>query len=314
VETVERPLLKPWYRLSVESGRSVLRYAGSVLEFEGKAAERLVPHLLPLLDGTRTVDGVVAELGEPARPAIEHALALLRAHDLLTERAPDGSGEGARRCAELLAATDEAGRTVAELHRGLAAVDVHVLGSGPAAEPIGRLLQASAAGSVASLDWDGRPPAEGFVVAVPASAELPLLEQWNRRALLAHTAWLQVLPFDGRLAAVGPVFVPGQTACHECFRLRRDSTIAPIPDRTTGSHVGSPALDAVLAGLAAQVVLRRLAAGDTSESGVLLAVELVPELRCTRHFVYRVPRCPACSPAMQRAAAAPWNGAHDVAA
>jgi bacteriocin biosynthesis cyclodehydratase domain-containing protein len=308
---MERPLLKPWYRLSVESGRSVLRYAGSILEFEGAAAERLVPHLLPLLDGTRTVEGVVAELGEPVRPAVEHALALLRAHDLLTESAPVGSGEGARRCAELLAATDAAGRTVAELHARLATVEVHVLGNGPAAEPIGRLVQASGAGCVTNLDWDSRPPADGLVVAVPASVELPLLEQWNRRALIAHTAWLQVLPFDGRLAAVGPVFVPGQTACHECFRLRRDSTIAPIPDRTTGSHVGSPTLDAVLAGLAAQVVLQRLAGDNTAESGVLLAVELVPELRCTRHFVYRVPRCPACSPAMQRAAAAPWS---DVAA
>jgi bacteriocin biosynthesis cyclodehydratase domain-containing protein len=308
---MERPLLKPWYRLSVESGRSVLRYAGSILEFEGAAAERLVPHLLPLLDGTRTVDGVVAELGEPVRPAVEHALALLRAHDLLTESAPEGSGEGARRSAELLAATDAAGRTVAELHARLTTVEVHVLGSGPAAEPIGRLVQASGAGCVATLDWDSRPPADGLVVAVPASVELPLLEQWNRRALIAHTAWLQVLPFDGRLAAVGPVFVPGQTACHECFRLRRDSTIAPIPDRTTGSHVGSPTLDAVLAGLAVQVLLQRLAGDNTAESGVLLAVELVPELRCTRHFVYRVPRCPACSPAMQRAAAAPWS---DVAA
>ena len=311
METLERPLLKPWYRLSVEGGRSILRYAGSVLEFEGAAAELLVPHLLPLLDGTRTLDDVVTELGEAARPAVEHALALLRAHDLLTERAPDGSGEGARRCAELLGATDAAGRTVAELHARLATVEVHVLGNGPAAEPIGRLLQASGAQSVTSLGWNGRPPAEGLVVAAPASDELPLLEQWNRRALVARTPWLQVLPFDGRLAAVGPVFVPGETACHECFRFRRDSTIAPIRDRTTGSHVGSPALDAVLAGLAAHVALRRLAGEDTAEAGVLIAVELVPELRCTRHFVYRVPRCPACSPAMRRAAAAPWS---DVAA
>jgi bacteriocin biosynthesis cyclodehydratase domain-containing protein len=311
METLERPLLKPWYRLSVEGGRSVLRYAGSVLEFEGAAAELLVPHLLPLLDGTRTLDDVVGELGEPARAAVEHALALLHAHDLVTERAPDGSGEGARRCAELLAATDAAGRTVAELHARLATVEVHVLGNGPAAEPIGRLLQASGAGCITSLGWNCRPPAEGLVVAAPASDELPLLEGWNRRALVARTPWLQVLPFDGRLAAVGPVFVPGETACHECFRLRRDSTIAPTRDRTAGSHVGSPALDATLAGLAAQVVLRRLAGGDTAEAGMLIAVELVPELRCTRHFVYRVPRCPACSPAVQRAAAAPWS---DIAA
>ncbi len=97
METAERPLLKPWYRLSAEGGRSVLRYAGSVLEFEGAAAERLIPHLLPLLDGTRTVDDVVAELGEAVRPAIEHALSLLRAHDLLTESvASPQSTAGAR--------------------------------------------------------------------------------------------------------------------------------------------------------------------------------------------------------------------------
>jgi len=115
-----------------------------------------------------------------------------------------------------------------------------------------------------------------------------------------------VLPFDGRLAAVGPVFVPGQTACHECYRWRRDSTIAGVRDRTTGHYLGAPPLDAVLAGLAAHVVLRRLAQID-GDAGVLLAVELVPELRCTRHYVYRVPRCAACSPAARRAASAPWG-------
>src|ERR1700747_1250318 len=39
---VERPLLKPWYRLSLDDGCAVLRYAGSVLEFEGAAAKRLL--------------------------------------------------------------------------------------------------------------------------------------------------------------------------------------------------------------------------------------------------------------------------------
>jgi hypothetical protein len=111
METVERPLLKPWYRLSVDDGRSTLRYAGSVLELEGKAAQRLLPHLLPLLDGTRTVDQVVAELGEAVRPAVEHALSLLRAHELLTEAVPVDAAVGARRCAELLSALDPGGRT-----------------------------------------------------------------------------------------------------------------------------------------------------------------------------------------------------------
>ncbi|HLX19576.1 MAG TPA: TOMM precursor leader peptide-binding protein [Gaiellaceae bacterium] len=296
----ERPLLKPWYRLSVDGGRSTLRYAGSVLEFEGEAAERLLPHLLPLLDGTRSVDEVVSELGEPVRPAVEHALSLLRAHDLLTEPA---RSDRARRCAELLAATDAFGRTVAELAASVAAVEVFVLGAAPAAELVGRLLQASGVRTVTSFGWDDPVP-DGFVVAAPAGAELRALEAWNRRALDAGVTWLQVLPFDGRLAAIGPVFVPKQTACHACFLHRRDATIAPLPDRSVGAHAGSPALDAVAAGLAAHMTVRWLAADDLSDAGVVVAVEPAREVRCTRHFVHRVPRCPACS---NVSAATPWS-------
>jgi len=302
---VERPLLKPWYRLSLEDGCAVLRYAGSVLEFEGAAAKRLLPHLLPLLDGTRTVDEVVGELGEAVRPAVEHALSLLRAHDLITAGTPPDAAAGGRRTAELLAAIGAAGRTPADLHARLVAVEVRVLGGGPAAEPVARLLQASNVLAVDRLAWDDEAPVDGLVVAVPASEELPELAAWNRRA---PGPWLQVLPFDGRLAAVGPVFVPGQTACHECFLLRRDSTIAPRPDRSQGRHSGSPALDAVVAGLAAHIALRWLAAGELADAGVLLAVDPGAELRCTRHFVHRVPRCPVCSPSAQRAAASPWSG------
>src|SRR5581483_3521280 len=174
MERTERPLLKPWYRLSVEGGRSVLRYAGSVLEFEGAAAERLLPHLLPLLDGTRSVDDVVAELGEAVRPAVEHALSLLRAHDLLTEGAPRPDGTG--RCAALMAAT--VGVSVAEAQRRLPEVDVRILGSGPPAIPLGRLLQLSGIRSVEGLGWQDD-PAGGFVVAVPDSSEVPRLADWN---------------------------------------------------------------------------------------------------------------------------------------
>ena|SRR5581483_8813263 len=179
--TPERPLLKPWYRLSAEGGRSVLRYAGSVLEFEGAAAERLLPHLLPLLDGTRTVDDVAAELGETVRPAVEHALTLLRAHDLLTEPSPQGVDA---RCAELLAATT--GATVADVHARLRNEKACVVGTGRASEPLGRILQASGVPAVERRDWDDTPSGE-LVVAVPSNAEIPRLEEWNERALETGT-------------------------------------------------------------------------------------------------------------------------------
>ena len=305
METVERPLLKPWYRLSADGGRSTLRYAGSVLEFEGAAAERFLPHLLPLLDGTRTVEEVVGELGEAARPAVEHALSLLRAHDLLTEAVPGGAAAGARRTAELLAAVEPSG-TCAEVHARLAKSAVCVLGEGAVALTAGRLLRAGGAGAVDMLEWTAEPPAEAFVVAAPDAGEVARLDEWNERALAAGVTWLQVLPFDGRLAAVGPVIVPGETACHACYRLRRDSTISALPDRAGGDYPSAPALDAVVAGLAALAALRWLA-GSLADAGVLVAVELAPELRCTRHYLYRVPRCPACSPAARGAATLPWS-------
>ena len=297
MEAPERPLLKPWYRLSAEGGRSVLRYAGSVLEFEGAAAERLLPHLLPLLDGSRTVDEVVAELGEPVRPAIEHALSLLRGHDLLTE----GVAGSSPTC-ELLAATT--GHTVAEMQRRLDRAEIHVLGSGATADLICRLAERSN-----RLDWNEPLPRSGFVVAAPSGAEVHRLTEFNRAAVDARAEWMQVLPFDGRLAAIGPVFVPGETACHECFLFRRDATISPARDRTRGAYLESPVIDAVVAGLAVHTALRHVTAGG--DAGTLLAVELAPELRCTRHFVYRVPRCAACSTSAHRAALAPWS---DVAA
>src|SRR2546423_13972890 len=176
---MERPVLKPWYRLSTNGGRSVLRYAGSVLEFEGRAAQRLLPQLLPLLDGTRTVDEVVAAIGEGVRPAIEHALSLLRAHELLTEPVPADAADGARRCAELLAATDPAARSGAELAAGLAAMEAYVVGAAPAAEAVGRLLRQSGAGAVEGPGWGDPPPARGLTVVAPPPARLPRAPAWE---------------------------------------------------------------------------------------------------------------------------------------
>jgi hypothetical protein len=84
----ERPLLKPWYRLAVDDGKVVLDHAQSALVFEGAAAARLLPALLPLLDGEHSLSDIVATLGQPAEAAIEQALALLAAHRLLTGPLP----------------------------------------------------------------------------------------------------------------------------------------------------------------------------------------------------------------------------------
>ena len=310
-----RPLLKPWYRLAAGAERVTLRFGESLLELEGRAASTLLPELLPRLDGTRTVDEIVAVLGAPIRPAIEHALALLAEHGLLTEAPAAELHDGGRRSAELLAATDARRRSPHELAQRLSEAHVAIVGAAQTAEEVARLLQLAGVAVVARAAWaEPLPAATELVLAAPRGEELPLLGAWNERMLAAAVPWLQLLPFDGVFAAVGPLFLPGETACHDCYRLRRAAHLPRGGDPLgPGRYSSAPALDAVQAGIAATVALRRLTGGGL-DAGVLLAVEAAPELTLTRHVVYRVPRCPACSPAQAQAVLSPWHEESGVAA
>lgn len=311
-----RPLLKPWYRLTAGAERVTLRFGESLLELEGRAASTLLPELLPRLDGTRTVDEIVAALGAPVRPAIEHALALLAEHGLLTETPAHALHEAGRRSAELLAATDTRGSSPRELAARLGEACVAIVGGAPAAEEVARLLQLAGVAAVARAEWaEPLPAATELVLAAPRGDELRLLDAWNGRMLDATVPWLQLLPYDGVLAAVGPLFLPGETACHHCYRLRRAAHLPRGGDPLgPGHYPTAPALDAVQAGLAATVSLRRLTGAGGLDAGVLLALEAAPELALTRHVVYRVPRCPACSPGRERAVLSPWHEESAVAA
>src|SRR5207245_3631404 len=82
------PYLPPWYRVVTGPGKVVLEYGQRIVCLEGRAADRLLPALLPLLDGRRTLDEIVCALGEPVRAAVERALDELTAHGLLTEGPP----------------------------------------------------------------------------------------------------------------------------------------------------------------------------------------------------------------------------------
>ncbi|HKI91515.1 MAG TPA: hypothetical protein VJ986_04380, partial [Gaiellaceae bacterium] len=193
-----RPLLKPWYRLSTSETGAVLRYGSSVLEFEGAAAAAFLPHLLPLLDGTRTVDEIASRLGEPVRPAIHHALQVLAERRLLIEPFPATITPAAARTVEFLVATDAYGRAGADVLSGLARARTAVVGSAPAAPSIVTALEQAAVGCVEQAGWeDGAERGVDLAVVVPSAGEIPLLPDWNRRMLETCTSWLQVLPFDG---------------------------------------------------------------------------------------------------------------------
>ncbi|HET7043207.1 MAG TPA: TOMM precursor leader peptide-binding protein [Gaiellaceae bacterium] len=303
----ELPLLAPWYRLVEEGEAVVLEHGHRAVVLEGEAAARLLPRLLPLLDGTRSVPDLLELVGPAAARAVEQALALLAAEGLLVAGPRLGGGVEAREAAERLAAAS--GLAPRVVRDRIAAARVGVVGAG--GEEVARLLQRAGVGSVARGGVEGPPGEDGVVLVAPVADELELLEAWNAAALAKRVPWLQLLPFDGRFAAIGPLFLPGETACFACYRLRRagclgfgllGAALEPVPTRAAAG----PSLAAAAAAVAADHLLRWIGLRDAGLPGVLHALADGSGLHLDAHHVLRVPRCPACSTAAGRAPVAPW--------
>jgi bacteriocin biosynthesis cyclodehydratase domain-containing protein len=307
----ERPLLKPWYRLAHVDGRIALEYGHHVVSLEGRAVERLLPALLPLLDGTRTIPEVTEHVGAAAAEAVDHALGVLAAHGVLTEGPPvtDAAGPAA---AAAPAAAARGGVAPGTTRGRLAGAVAAVRGSGALAADVARQLRLAGIGRVERQRWDEPAEADALVVAAPAPEEVRELPAWNAEALADGVPWLQVIPFDGRLAVVGPLFLPGETCCYECYRARRASNSGYEDDYLAldATPVAAPqeaAVRAVVAGVAAALATRRLALEDPHAAGVLYAVEYTDKLSLSSHRVLRVPRCPACCDAATTGLPVPWG-------
>jgi bacteriocin biosynthesis cyclodehydratase domain-containing protein len=309
----QRPLLKPWYRLAQVEDGVLLEHGRSVVVFGGAAATTLLPVLLPLLDGTRTIAEIVDAVGPEVAPAVEQALRLLAENGLLTEGPRLGADPGHRRAVvETLAASAGPDTTMHDLADRLATVRILVVGHGRLAEPLGRLLHLSGFDAVMRMEPAAEPG--GLVVVAPGPDEPSLLDEWNRRALRDGRAWIPIGEYDGRTVSVGPLLVPHESPCYTCLQLRRDSTggcahelaqLRGIP----AAAVPPPALLAAAAAVATEVVVRWIVAGDPSLPGALFTLESVPQLRVESHVVLRVPRCPSCSPAAAAAPQSPWHEA-----
>jgi bacteriocin biosynthesis cyclodehydratase domain-containing protein len=287
----------------------LLEHGRSTVSFGGAAAVQLLPVLLPLLDGERTVDEIVTAVGEPVRPAVENALDLLAAHGLLTEGPPLGDELPCelRRTASYLAQSslDVAPREIAAR---LASAAVLLEGEEELVTAVARLLRRSGVERARSDEG------ASFVATAAALAGDPLLAQRNEAALDSGCAWLPFGCFDGGSATVGPLIVPRETACYRCFVLRRDATascsreLASLRAISPRASAASPLL-ALVAALAAERIVRWVGTHDPALPGSVLTVEIAPELAVDEHRLLRVPRCPACSGLAQLAPPLPWHEA-----
>ena len=134
VSLPERPALHPWCRLVRDGGRYLLEHGGTVVTLEGRAAGSLLPRLLPLLDGTRTVDDLFAELGPKVAPAIENALVLLDANRLLVDGKGNEEVPGEVAAAAAFAATVTSRTSERAAATAIAESSVSVAGTSASAE------------------------------------------------------------------------------------------------------------------------------------------------------------------------------------
>jgi bacteriocin biosynthesis cyclodehydratase domain-containing protein len=290
-----------------DDDRLLLEHGRTVVVLEGGAVRTLLPALLPLLDGSRTLDELTAALGEPTRQAVQLTLDVLATHDLLLDGPePSETRAGAR----VLAATY--GLEPALADERLRSGSVGIVGSGAAGPRIARLLQADGVGEVKPFGWD-----EGgadLAIVVPGRDEACALAGWNRHALEVAIPWFALRPFDGLVATIGPLVVPGESCCHECLQLRLAANLEYGADLGRIEAVpvvatGSAGVEAVAAGLAAHLALCWIGDRDPRLPGAMFVLETRPGPRLEAHPVLRVPRCPACSPASRTTSRLPWHEA-----
>jgi bacteriocin biosynthesis cyclodehydratase domain-containing protein len=311
--TVSEPTksLKPWYRIYKGDNSLIFHYGDSVICLKGRAAEDVLPKLLPMLDGRHSIDQIERIVGENAE-ITRAAIGLLERYELLMDGVVPLEQSDLARTAVFLSSIGGASITE-NIGQRLACASVTVVGSSDVALEIIRGLQSSGIGEAKSGDFnniaDGAPD---LLIAAPSQAEASELRDLNSFALRHKQIWMQVLQYDGRFAAIGPIFVPHETACYACYQLRRASNVKYPNEYLELDKAATPfeqcaAVDLSVAGLAILHALRWIGAQDPSLAGNMLAFQPFNDRATSLNHVLRVPRCQACSLASSITPPSPWH-------
>lgn len=133
------------------------------------------------------------------------------------------------------------------------------------------------------------------------------LAVWNAHSLNSGHPWLLVRPI-GIETLIGPMFVPGQTACWDCLaqRLRGHRRVEEYVARRNGieSPIGPPpagihsTLHAALGEAATEITRWIGTAGKSTLLDRLVATNILT-LERAHHILTRRPQCPSCGSAKQ---------------
>jgi thiazole/oxazole-forming peptide maturase SagC family component len=146
------------------------------------------------------------------------------------------------------------------------------------------------------------------LVATSDFGGMHLLRSWNEFCVLHRRTFLPVLLQD-MIGYVGPLVIPGETACFECFRLRRNTHLPDPQSRQLIEAVAFegqrtagflPPMASLLGDVAAIELLKLMTlAPPLWRVGTVIEVNLMaPDM--SARGVLKLPRCPVCTPLAER--------------
>ncbi|MGN7456291.1 TOMM precursor leader peptide-binding protein [Paenibacillus pasadenensis] len=174
------------------------------------------------------------------------------------------------------------------------------------AEPIAAALRGLGVEARAASAFGEIDPGSDLVLVLQAERQGAA---FNAYALEHGLTWLPVA-FSHTVGRLGPIVVPGETACYECLELRGRANgvppLAPKPSRFDPSW-------SMVASLAVMETVKWLSRSTNSFAPLSLGHQVEFDafhLQGEVNPVYRLPTCPSCGLRHQaRLAAQPWTEA-----
>ena len=157
---------------------------------------------------------------------------------------------------------------------------------------------------------DADPP--GCLVVTSDFGGAAAIREWNRHCVEQKWHFLPILLSD-LMGYIGPLVIPGQTACYECLRARQNSHLEdPAAVRGTeerafaGQYANGfhPSMASVLGDMAAMELTKFYSESlPLARVGILIEINLmVPSL--VRRTILKIPRCTVCSKMNTRSSSA----------
>ncbi len=319
----------------------VLKRGRVTVKVEGEGAAEVVRTVLAIAaEGPVTREAVCERFPVADRAAVEELVRGFEARRMLVPVDPSADGSTPETALDVFYWHFD--KRTAEVAAQLDRAPIAILGVNEVSRQLAATLAASGAGNVEVVDypllsnvrlfdddgtlapgawparlepatsyreWAGRvnPSELGCLVATSDFGSQALLRPWNEYAVTHGCHFLPVVLQD-LIGYVGPLVVPGETACLECVRARQNAHLAD-PETTrvaesaafAGQGVNGfhPAMASILGDLAAIELTKFYGGLVPARPGRLIEVNLLAPL-LTERVVLKVPRCAVCSPLRAR--------------